>query len=214
MVREAADSVRDDLIVIVMSATLDAEPVAKFLGDCPIVRVEGRAYPVEIEYLGSGEAPLPDRVASAVALVIGTGETSDRGDILVLLPGVEEIRRSAKALARQAEQSDLLVLPLHGSLSSDDQDRALLPANRRKVVLATNVAETSLTIDGVTTVIDSGLARFATYDPARGLDRLELGRISRASAAQRAGRAGRTAPGRCLRLWAEREDRGRNAAFA
>ncbi len=102
----------------------------------------------------------------------------------------------------------MLVLPLHGSLPSEDQDRALRPSDRRKVILATNIAETSLTIDGVTTVVDSGLARVAGYDPARGLDRLELGRISRASADQRAGRAGRTAPGRCVRLWTEAEHRG------
>ena len=211
LLKDAADSVRDDLILIVMSATLDAEPIAKFLGDCPVVHVEGRTYPVSIEYVAKDEkASLPDRVASAISMAIATGK-EDRGDILVFLPGVDEIRRSGNALASIANNHDLIVLPLHGSLSSDDQDRALRPANRRKVVLATNVAETSLTIDGVTTVIDSGLARFARHDASRGLDRLELGWISRASANQRAGRAGRTAPGRCLRLWPEREDRGRLA---
>src|SRR5207248_8121430 len=106
-----------------------------------------------------------------------------------------------------AQQQDLLVLPLHGSLPADEQTLALRPAGRRKVILATNIAETSLTIDGVRTVIDSGLARLAGYDPRRGLDKLELKRISKASATQRAGRAGRTAPGRCIRLWSEREDR-------
>ncbi|MDB5352223.1 MAG: ATP-dependent helicase HrpB [Planctomycetota bacterium] len=209
LVHEAAESVRDDLILIVMSATLDAEPISAFLGGCPIVRVEGRAFPVEVEYEARDQkVPLPDRVADAVARAVETGR-EDRGDMLVFLPGVEEIRRSQRALAAIADRENLLVLPLHGSLASDEQDKALRPANRRKVVLATNVAETSLTIDGVTTVIDSGLARYARHDPARGLDRLELGWISRASAAQRAGRAGRTAPGRCLRLWPEREDRGR-----
>src|SRR5439155_2776691 len=107
-----------------------------------------------------------------------------------------------------AAREDLLVLPLHGSLPAEEQTLALAPARRRKVVLATNIAETSLTIDGVRTVIDSGLARVAGYDPRRGLDRLELKRISRASATQRAGRAGRTAPGRCIRLWSQQEDRG------
>ena len=212
LLKEAADSVRDDLILIVMSATLDAEPVARFLGDCPIVRAEGRAYPVEVEYVAIGEkVPLADRVAKAMARVIETSPGGDRGDILAFLPGVEEIRRSAKALGPISARENLLVLPLHGSLDAEEQDRALRPADRRKVVLATNVAETSLTIDGVTAVIDSGLARFARHDPAMGLDCLELGWISRASADQRAGRAGRTAPGRCLRLWPEREDRGRPA---
>ncbi len=212
LLREVADSVRDDLILIVMSATLDANPVSEFLGGCPIVRVEGRSYPVENDYdAGGPKNTLPDRVHSAVSRVIETAP-HDQGDVLVFLPGVEEIRRSGRLLATLAERHDLLVLPLHGRLTSQEQDRAIRPADRRKVVLSTNVAETSLTIDGVTTVIDSGLARFAKHDSARGLDRLELGWISRASADQRAGRAGRTAPGRCLRLWPEREDRGR-AAF-
>ena len=212
LVREAADSVREDLIVIVMSATLDAGPIAAFLGDCPIVRVDGRAFPVEVEYVSNdAKTPLAERLRSAVCRTIET-MPRDRGDILVFLPGVEEIRRAGMALSEIAGRENLLVLPLHGSLPGDEQDRALRPSDRRKVVLATNVAETSLTIDGVTTVIDSGLARFARHDASRGLDRLELGWISRASADQRAGRAGRTAPGRCLRLWPQREDRGR-AAF-
>lgn len=212
LLREVADSVRDDLVLIVMSATLDAEPIARFLGNCPVLCVEGRSFPVEVLYDAPHEKnALWDRVASAVAKVTEDAGASDRGDILVFLPGVEEIRRTGRALTTLAERSNLLVLPLHGSLSSSEQDLALRPASRRKVVLATNVAETSLTIDGITTVIDSGLARYARYDAARGLDRLELGWISRASADQRAGRAGRTAPGRCIRLWAEREDRGRAA---
>ena len=123
-------------------------------------------------------------------------------------PGVEEIRRAGRQLAPWAAARGVVVLPLHGSLPAEEQDRALRPSDRRKVILATNIAETSLTIDGVATVIDGGLARFASHDPARGLDRLELGRISRASADQRAGRAGRTRPGRCVRLWSEREQRG------
>ncbi len=207
LVRESASEVREDLILMVMSATLDADPVAEFLGGCPVVRVEGRTYPVTIQYRPSPEkTPIAERVSAAVAVEAGR-ESS--GDVLVFLPGVEEIRRSARAIEPVAASNDWLVLPLHGSLTADEQDRAIRPADRRKIVLATNVAETSLTIDGVTTVIDSGLARFARHDPAKGLDKLELGRISRASAAQRAGRAGRTAPGVCIRLWAEREDRGR-----
>ncbi len=131
----------------------------------------------------------------------------DPGDILVFLPGVEEIRRAMRHLGDLSEREDLLVLPLHGSLPAEEQALALEPASRRKVILATNIAETSLTIEGVRTVIDGGMARVAGYDPQRGMDRLELKRISRASAIQRAGRAGRTATGQCLRLWSAAEDR-------
>ncbi len=207
LLREAADSVREDMILIVMSATVDSAPIARYLGGCPVITVPGRLFPIEIEYQEGHDArSLPDRVSLAVSRVLNS---DDRGDMLVFLPGVEEIRRSERALAPMASSHDLLVLPLHGSLPSGEQDRALRPSDRRKVVLATNVAETSLTIEGITTVIDSGLARQAHHDAARGLDRLELGWISRASATQRAGRAGRTGPGRCLRLWPERENRGR-----
>lgn len=205
LLREIQQTVRDDLMLIVMSATLDAEPVSRFLGDCPIVRSEGRLYPVETIYRPETHPTSADAIESAIDEAL---KTSDAGDLLVFLPGAEEIRRAAHRLAPKAERESLLVLPLHGALPSEEQDRALRPSDRRKVVLATNLAETSLTIDGVKTVIDSGRARFASFDPERGLDRLELGRISRASAAQRAGRAGRTAPGRCFRLWSEREQRG------
>ncbi len=209
LLREVQQTVREDLRLIVMSATLDAEPVAKFLGDCSVVRSEGRAYPVEIRYrptsAGFPKHHLPQEAADAVRQTLDSPD--DSGDILVFLPGAEEIRRCQRALEALAQQSDLLVLPLHGSLPADDQTRALRPARQRKVILATNIAETSLTIDGVRTVIDAGLARVASYDARRGLDRLELKRISKASATQRAGRAGRTAPGRCIRLWSEREDR-------
>jgi ATP-dependent helicase HrpB len=205
---------RPDLVLVVMSATLDAGPVARFLGGCPVLRAEGRSFPVAVEYRPPRDArqPLPERVAEAVADVLAPrAGAPDPGDLLVFLPGMEEIRRAARQLAGLAEREDVLILPLHGALPAEDQDRALRPADRRKVILATNVAETSLTIDGVGTVIDSGLARYARHDPARGLEHLELGKISRASAAQRAGRAGRTGPGRCIRLWAERDDRARPA---
>ncbi len=205
--REIQQSVRDDLILIVMSATLEAEPVAKFLGGCPVVRTEGRAYPVEISYRGTPtvrpQDSLPERIVDAITSSLG----EDSGDILVFLPGAEEIRRTMHRLETLAEREDLLVLPLHGSLPAEDQSLALRPSHRRKIILATNIAETSLTIDGVRTVIDGGLARVAGYDPRRGLDKLELKRISQASATQRAGRAGRTAPGRCIRLWSERENK-------
>ena len=206
MLREIRETVRDDLILVVMSATMDPEPVARFLGNAPILKTEGRTFPVEVRYLGASTHPLPDRVASAVESVFT--DSADPGDVLAFLPGVEEIRRTSRQLAGWAERSSVLVLPLHGSLDADEQDRALRSSDRRKVILATNIAETSLTIDGVATVIDGGMARFASFDPARGLDRLELCRISKASADQRAGRAGRTRPGRCLRLWSEGEQRG------
>ena len=209
--REIRDTVRDDLIVVVMSATMDADPVAKFLGGAPVIRVPGRTYPVTVRHVAAsgmttGAQAIADQVATAVEQAVS--EAVDAGDVLAFLPGVEEIRRTERRLSGWAERAAVELFPLHGSLSSEDQDRALRPSARRKVILATNIAETSLTIDGVTTVVDSGLARVAGYDPARGLDRLELGRISRASADQRAGRAGRTAPGRCVRLWTEAEHRG------
>ncbi|MBV8230229.1 MAG: ATP-dependent RNA helicase, partial [Planctomycetaceae bacterium] len=206
LLREVREMVRDDLILVVMSATMDAGPVARFLGDCPVLSVEGRAFPVEVAYRPTTRPAAPQAIVAAVEEALAGPD--DPGDILVFLPGAEEIRRAAARLEPLARRDDLLVLPLHGALSAEDQQRPLRPSDRRKVILATNIAETSLTIDGVQTVIDSGLARFASVDPQRGLDRLELGRISRASATQRAGRAGRTGPGRCLRLWSEREQRG------
>jgi ATP-dependent helicase HrpB len=206
MLREVQQTVREDLILIVMSATLEAEPVATFLGGCPIVRSQGRLFPIEQIYLQPTPAPLPDQVADVVRRTIaGDLRSPDAdGDVLVFLPGAEEIRRTGQQLETLARDEDLLVVPLHGSIPFEEQTRALRPADRRKVILATNIAETSLTIEGVRTVIDSGRARVAGYDPERGLDRLELKWISRASAAQRAGRAGRTAPGRAIRLWTER----------
>ena len=206
MLREVQQTVRDDLILIVMSATLEAEPVAKFLGGCPIVRSQGRLFPIEQLYVQPPPAPLPDQVADVVHRTIaGDLRSNDTGgDVLVFLPGAEEIRRTAQQLETLARDQNVLVVPLHGSIPFEEQNRALRPADRRKVILATNIAETSLTIEGVRTVIDSGRVRVAGYDPERGLDRLELKWISKASAAQRAGRAGRTAAGRCVRLWTER----------
>jgi len=207
LLREVRETVRADLLLVVMSATMDAEPVSRFLGGCPIVTAEGKSYPVEVVYRPATRPSSAEAVEAAIAEALSPS-TADPGDVLVFLPGAEEIRRAAARVAPLAEREDLLVLPLHGRLSAEEQERPLRPSERRKVILATNIAETSLTIDGVRTVIDTGLARFASVDPQRGLDRLELGRISRASATQRAGRAGRTAPGRCVRLWSEREHRG------
>jgi ATP-dependent helicase HrpB len=203
MLNEIRATVRPDLMLIVMSATLDAEPVAKFLGDCAIVRGEGKMHPVEVSHRPATHEELPQ----AIAGVVRDLDEPEAGDVLVFLPGAEEIRRAQRALEPIAQDRNLLVLPLHGSLSADEQTAALRPACRQKIILATNIAETSLTIEGVRTVIDSGLVRVAAYDPQRGMDRLELKRISQASAIQRAGRAGRTAPGRCIRLYSAMQER-------
>src|SRR5262249_27487165 len=151
---------------------------------------------------------LPDRVAKSVSRIMDGGPVP--GHVLVFLPGVEEIRRTVRALDDPGRRANLAILPLHGSLPTEDQDRALRPDphGRGKVILATNVAGPSWPVDGVGVVIDSGLARVASFDARRGLDRLDLARISKASAAQRAGRAGRTGPGRCVRLWSPRDERG------
>lgn len=203
---ERLRATRTDLRLVVMSATLDAEPVAAFLGDAPIVRSEGRTFPVAIEYEDQpDDRPLGKRVASAVRrLAQGDGTKLD-GDILVFLPGSGEIRRVAEDLSDAAAVHDLEVLPLHGDLTVDEQDRAVRPAKRRKVILATNVAETSVTIDGVVAVIDSGLARIARHSPWTGLASLQVEPVSRASCTQRAGRAGRTRPGRVIRLYTKHD---------
>ncbi|MEZ4366217.1 MAG: ATP-dependent helicase HrpB [Kofleriaceae bacterium] len=205
---------RPELRVIVMSATLDAEPVAAYLG-APVVRSEGRAFPVEIEHAtlaelddGGRPRPLGRLVSAALRRVLKAGPA---GDVLVFLPGAGEIRRVGDDLAELAAHHDLAVVPLHGDLSADEQDRAVGRHDRRKVILATNVAETSVTIDGVTAVIDAGLARIARQSPWSGLASLQVEPISQASAAQRAGRAGRTAPGRCLRLYTRADHDGRRA---
>ena len=192
-----------------MSATLDSVPVAAFLGGCPVIQSAGRMFPVTVSYWGAGEKrPLADLVARGIERVLG----STTGDVLAFLPGVGEIRQTAAETQSLARKHDLSVLPLYGDLRPEEQDAVLMPSERRKLVLATNVAETSLTIPGITGVVDSGLARQMRFDPSVGLDRLALGPISRASADQRAGRAGRTAAGVCLRLWEERTHAHR-AAF-
>jgi ATP-dependent helicase HrpB len=205
LLREVQQTVRPDLMLIIMSATLEAEPAAKYLGDCAIVRVEGRTFPIDISYDSISQLPLVDRVVQSIQTTL-SAPRDQTGDILVFLPGAEEIRRAQRALESRHED----VLPLFGSLPAEEQNRALRPSDRRKIILATNIAETSLTIDGVRTVIDSGYARVASYDADRGLDRLDLQRISKASATQRAGRAGRTAPGRCIRLWSQKEQNALN----
>lgn len=204
MLREIQQSVRPDLILIVMSATLDAQPVARYLGDAPVLHSAGRTFPVEISYAGTSDTPVTDRATNAVRNALAR-QTS--GDILVFLPGVEEIRRTQSAIQSIADNAGANVLPLHGTLPLEEQTRAVRPDpdGKQRVILSTNIAETSLTIQGVTTVIDSGLARVASFDADRGLDRLDLQMISKASAEQRAGRAGRVRPGECIRLWSAQQ---------
>lgn len=210
LLREAQQSLRDDLHIIVMSATLDAEPVAKFLDDCPVFNVPGRTFPVEILHSGRS-LPFqtgPEFIAAVTAEVKMAVQAKDRlpGHFLVFLPGAGEIRRCQEQLEHLKSHGDFIVLPLHGTLSSDEQDAALRPSTKTKIILATNIAETSLTIDGVRTVIDTGFARVLKFDADTGLEKLQLGRISRASFTQRAGRSGRQAPGRCIRLWSQHDE--------
>lgn len=193
---------RPELKLIVMSATLDAAPIAQFLGGSPILRSQGRLFETTIRHLPYSPKPLEAQMAEALELLLRGGH---RGDILAFLPGSAEIRRAERQCAPIARRANLLVLPLHGSLTPAEQDRALAPAAQQKLILATNVAESSITVEGVTAVIDSGLARIATHSPWSGLPTLHIGRISQASARQRAGRAGRTAPGTVLRLYPEED---------
>lgn len=196
-----AAALREDLRLLVMSATLDGARVSALLGDAPVIASEGRTYPVDTFHLPPDPAARWD---DHLVMVIRTAMREQAGSALVFLPGQGEIHRLAEALqGRLADDAD--IVPLHGGLDARAQDRAIQPAppGRRKVVLATSIAETSLTIEGVRTVIDSGLARVPRYEPGTGLTRLETVRVSRASADQRRGRAGRTGPGACYRLWPE-----------
>ncbi|MEX0641993.1 MAG: ATP-dependent helicase HrpB [Pirellulales bacterium] len=202
-------TLRPDLRVVVMSATLVAEPVARLLGGAPIVHAEGKRFPVQVRYARRGEQRPQHELVPAV---VPEALHDTAGHVLVFLPGVGEIMRCQEALAPLAERNGHALLPLFGDLPPEQQDRVLADLGQRKIILATNVAETSLTIDGVTAVIDSGQARQMRVAPATGLPRLELVPISQASAEQRAGRAGRTAPGICWRLWEEGSHRGRPAA--
>lgn len=209
LVRRLQLSERPDLKVVAMSATLEAAPVAEFLGHCPVLRSEGRRFDVTVEHLTRpDERPLEEQVASAVKRLL---DEKLNGDVLVFLPGAAEIRRAAEACARLTAEENLLLLPLHGELPIAEQERAVRPQPQRKVILSTNVAETSVTIEGVVAVIDSGLARVAGHSPWSGLPTLTVARTSKASAAQRAGRAGRTRPGRCLRLYTAQDFAARPA---
>jgi ATP-dependent helicase HrpB len=192
---------RPDLKMIVMSATLEAEPVAKYLGGCPVLVSEGKAFPVQIRHAAMhDERPVSEQAADLVAQITHSGEP---GDILIFMPGMGEINSTIAACRAASANERLALIPLHGELQPEEQDRAFAPNPLRKVVVSTNVAETSVTIDGIIHVVDSGLARVARYEAERGISTLFIEPISRASAEQRAGRAGRTAPGVCHRLWTE-----------
>jgi ATP-dependent helicase HrpB len=206
MVRLVQQTVRLDFRVVVMSATLAVANISAYLGGCPVVEGEGRLHPVDIVY-----EPRPERTPWPAAAARAAERLLDRtdGDLLVFLPGLQEIRQTARHLEGVASERGLAVLPLYGDLPAEQQDAALAPLDRRKIVLATNVAETSVTVEGVAGVVDTGLARALTFDAGVGLDRLRLTPISRASADQRAGRAGRTRPGVCVRLWSAASQLGR-----
>lgn len=213
---ETRAALREDLRVLVMSATLDGEEVASLLGGAPVIKSEGRTFPVEVRYLERPARPTgpagrrKDDVVSKTVRAVAKVLQEEPGSVLVFLPGAGEIRRALEGLGKKALPPDVDVVPLYGMLSREDQDRAIRPPapGRRKVVLATSIAETSLTIEGVRVVVDGGLMRRPRYSPARGMSTLETLRVARDSAEQRRGRAGRTGPGVCLRLWTEAEDRG------
>jgi len=202
LARDAQTGLREDLRIIVISATLDGARVAKLLGEAPVVASEGRAFAVETRYLGrKADAPLERQMADAIAMAL----RADAGSVLAFLPGAAEIRRTQNLLGERIHDASVEIVPLFGALDAAVQDRAIAPApkGRRKVVLATSIAETSLTIEGVRIVVDSGMARVPRYEPDIGLTRLETVRASRAAVDQRRGRAGRIEAGVCYRLWDE-----------
>ena len=201
LAKQLQDGPRPDLKIGVMSATLDAQPVATYLDDCPIVVSEGQSFPVEVYFQDvPDERPITEQAADAVARIVGSGEP---GDVLVFMPGMGEILSTMNAIRDTRLSERVALIPLHGELQPEEQDIAFAPNALRKVIIATNVAETSITIDGIRHVVDGGVARVARYDAERGIGTLHIEEISRASSDQRKGRAGRTAPGTCHRLWTE-----------
>ena len=200
LARDVQQGLREDLRILVMSATIDGARIARLLGNAPVIASEGRAFPVETRYAGRDARPIEPQVADTIMRAM----RADTGSLLAFLPGAAEIRRTKTLLESRAEPSTDVVA-LYGALTGDEQDRAIAPAppGHRKIVLATSIAETSITIEGVRIVVDSGLARVPRYEPDVGVTRLETLRVSRAAADQRRGRAGRIEPGVCYRLWDE-----------
>jgi ATP-dependent helicase HrpB len=197
---DVQQGLREDLRLLAMSATIDGARVAKLLGGAPVIAAEGRSFPVETRYLGRDARPIEPQTADAITRAM----RADKGSLLAFLPGAAEIRRTAAMLEGRLD-ADTGIAELYGALSAEEQDRAIAPAppSRRKIVLATSIAETSITIEGVRMVVDSGLSRVPQYEPDVGVTRLDTVRVSRAAADQRRGRAGRTEPGICYRLWDE-----------
>jgi ATP-dependent helicase HrpB len=207
--RQIQQTTRPDLKIIVMSATLESALLADYLAPCEILTSAGQAFPVTLEYLPKpSDAPIWDQAADACERLLVTGKCAE-GDLLVFMPGSFEISRTLNAMRNSSATSGFALHALHGELPAAEQDAAVTPGPKRKIIVSTNVAETSLTIDGVRAVIDGGLARVARFDPHRGINTLLIEKISRASAHQRLGRAGRTAPGHGVRLWTEREHEAR-----
>ncbi|MFF0828118.1 ATP-dependent helicase HrpB [Brevibacillus sp. NPDC003359] len=203
---QAQSLFREDLRILVMSATLDAEPVSALMENAPVVSSKGRMFPVETYYLTT---PMEGRLEEAVVQMILQALSKEEGDMLVFLPGAKEIHRVQGLLEQSGVVSNIRIAPLYGNLSQEEQDKAIQPGKtgERKIVLATSIAETSLTVEGVRIVIDSGLKRVPRFSPRTGMTRLETAKVSKAAADQRRGRAGRLAPGVCYRLWTEQEDR-------
>ena len=199
---DCQDGLREDLKIIVMSATLDGDRVAALMDGAPVITSEGRSFPVEMRYL---ERDPQDRIEGLMASKIREILGREQGSVLAFLPGAGEIRRLADQLAETVQDDNVLICPLFGMMNNEDQDRAIQPApkGKRKIVLATSIAETSLTIEGIRIVVDSGLMRLPRYDVSSGMSGLETRRVSRAAADQRAGRAGRLEPGICYRMWSE-----------
>ena len=208
-VTQVQNSLRPDLLIGVMSATLEVGLVSSFLEPCRVLECKGRSFPVDIQYsgdgFGEGSRPVWERVTKVFPKLL---KGNPEGNILIFMPGAYEIRRTVEALQFLREAKGMEILALHGEMPPEQQDKAVEGGNRRKVIVSTNVAETSLTIDGVRIVMDSGLAKVARYDAGRGVNGLMTERISQASAEQRAGRAGRVAPGVCMRLWKDVDTKG------
>lgn len=209
LVKDLQQRARTDLLLMVMSATLDSAPLSEYLGNCPVLLSSGRAYPVDIRYQEwADERPAWELAAEQVAHIV---QSSDDGDILVFMPGAYEIARTMEELRRARIKESIAIIPLHGELSPHDQDRAFIGADYRRVIVSTNVAETSVTLPGIRYVVDSGLARVARFDTAHGISTLHVEHISQSSADQRAGRAGRLGPGVCFRLWTQADHNSRPA---
>src|ERR1700722_11363998 len=209
--RQIQQSARPDLKIVVMSATLETALLTDYLKPVEVLESPGKMFPVTLEYLPKpSDAPAWELAADACERLLNSGQCPE-GDILIFMPGAYEIQRTLNAVRNNLSAHEFAFHALHGELPPAEQDAAVAPSQKRKVIVSTNVAETSLTIDGVRVVIDGGLARVARFDPHRGINTLLIEKISRASAQQRLGRAGRTAPGHGIRLWTERENEQRSA---